>query len=238
MRGLGASLSVDYTGDVAAQVRPSGRTASTPCCIGGGGAPAPARRAAQAWGGGVASINSRCRARGSRQSSPADAATLDRLAAEVAAGRLKMPIQRTYALDHVGEAFGWPRRRDPGQAGHLHSVRRRPPPRRVRGVRLVGESRIDEHMAIELGALSLSDLQRSLDTGTTATAADRSDRIVGYGTRAERLGLDVFALGEHHTLDFAVSSPSFWRGSRPAPTRGHRFESCRAYPRELLNRPP
>ncbi len=63
-------------------------------------------------------------------------------------------------------------------------------------------------MAIELGALSLSDLQRSLDTGTTATAADRSDEIVGYGTRAERLGLDVFALGEHHTLDFAVSSPA------------------------------
>ena len=63
-------------------------------------------------------------------------------------------------------------------------------------------------MTIELGALSLADLQRSLDTGTTATAADRIDEIVGYGMLAERLGLDVFALGEHHTLDFAVSSPA------------------------------
>jgi NADPH:quinone reductase-like Zn-dependent oxidoreductase len=34
-----------------------------------------------------------------------DAATLDRLAAEVAAGRLKTPIEQTYALDRVGEAF-------------------------------------------------------------------------------------------------------------------------------------
>jgi len=34
-----------------------------------------------------------------------DAATLDRLAAEVAAGRLQTPIQQTYALDRIGEAF-------------------------------------------------------------------------------------------------------------------------------------
>ena len=63
-------------------------------------------------------------------------------------------------------------------------------------------------MTIEFGALSLSDLQRNNETGTTATAADRIDEIIGYGMLAERLGLDVFALGEHHTLDFAVSSPA------------------------------
>lgn len=63
-------------------------------------------------------------------------------------------------------------------------------------------------MTIEFGALSLSDLQQSIDTGATATAADRIDEIIGYATLAERLGLDVFALGEHHTLDFAVSSPA------------------------------
>jgi alkanesulfonate monooxygenase SsuD/methylene tetrahydromethanopterin reductase-like flavin-dependent oxidoreductase (luciferase family) len=63
-------------------------------------------------------------------------------------------------------------------------------------------------MTMEFGALSLSDLQKSIDTGTTVTAADRIDEIIGYGMLAERLGLDVFALGEHHTLDFAVSSPA------------------------------
>ena len=34
-----------------------------------------------------------------------DAATLDRLAAEVAAGRLKTTIQQTYTLGRIGEAF-------------------------------------------------------------------------------------------------------------------------------------
>ena len=34
-----------------------------------------------------------------------DVATLDRLVAEVAAGRLKTPIQRTYRLDEVGQAM-------------------------------------------------------------------------------------------------------------------------------------
>jgi alkanesulfonate monooxygenase SsuD/methylene tetrahydromethanopterin reductase-like flavin-dependent oxidoreductase (luciferase family) len=63
-------------------------------------------------------------------------------------------------------------------------------------------------MTIEFGALSLSDLQKNLETGSVANAADRVDEIVGYGTLAERLGLDLFALGEHHTLDFAVSSPA------------------------------
>jgi NADPH:quinone reductase-like Zn-dependent oxidoreductase len=34
-----------------------------------------------------------------------DAAALDRLAAEVAAGRLRVPIQRTYPLDQASQAL-------------------------------------------------------------------------------------------------------------------------------------
>jgi NADPH2:quinone reductase len=34
-----------------------------------------------------------------------DAARLDRLAADVVAGRLKTPIQRTYQLDELGQAM-------------------------------------------------------------------------------------------------------------------------------------
>ncbi len=110
VRGLGASLSVDYTGDVAAQVRsirpngvdavlhfagdvaqlgellvPGGRLAST-LIMSPDQLPLPGARVSPVF-------------------ASADAATLDRLAAEVAAGRLKTPIQRTYALDQVGEAF-------------------------------------------------------------------------------------------------------------------------------------
>lgn len=81
-------------------------------------------------------------------------------------------------------------------------------------------------MAFELGALSLSDLQRNIETGATATAADRVDEIIGYGTLADRLGLDVFALGEHHTLDFAVSSPAIVLAAIAARTQRIRLTSA------------
>lgn len=61
---------------------------------------------------------------------------------------------------------------------------------------------------MELGVISLSDLQVDPATGQPHSYQQRTDEIVGYATLADRSGLDVFALGEHHTLDFAVSSPA------------------------------
>jgi alkanesulfonate monooxygenase SsuD/methylene tetrahydromethanopterin reductase-like flavin-dependent oxidoreductase (luciferase family) len=61
---------------------------------------------------------------------------------------------------------------------------------------------------VELGVLSLSDLQIRPATGKRVGYGERLDEIVGYATLADRLGMDVFALGEHHTLDFAVASPA------------------------------
>jgi len=61
---------------------------------------------------------------------------------------------------------------------------------------------------VELGILSLSDLQRDPATGQRVSAAARTREIISYGILADGLGLDVFALGEHHSLDFAVSSPA------------------------------
>lgn len=57
---------------------------------------------------------------------------------------------------------------------------------------------------MELGVFSLSDIYPdSLDT-----AASRIDDIVSYGVLAEQHGLDVYGIGEHHTRQFAVSSPA------------------------------
>jgi Luciferase-like monooxygenase len=53
-----------------------------------------------------------------------------------------------------------------------------------------------------------SDLQTSLETGRPVTAVQRVADTIDYAVLAERLGLDLFALGEHHTIDFAVSSPA------------------------------
>ena len=51
---------------------------------------------------------------------------------------------------------------------------------------------------MELGIISLSDIQTDPSTGKRATAAQRVDDAIGYATLADRTGLDVFALGEHH----------------------------------------
>ncbi|PWR10086.1 LLM class flavin-dependent oxidoreductase [Micromonospora acroterricola] len=72
---------------------------------------------------------------------------------------------------------------------------------------------------MELGILSLSDLQIDPDTGKPFSAAQRVADTLDYAVLADRLGLDLFALGEHHTLDFAVSSPAVVLAAIAARTR-------------------
>lgn len=57
---------------------------------------------------------------------------------------------------------------------------------------------------MELGVFSLSDVY----PGSSDTAASRIDDIISYGILAEKHGLDVFGIGEHHSPSFAVSSPA------------------------------
>jgi alkanesulfonate monooxygenase SsuD/methylene tetrahydromethanopterin reductase-like flavin-dependent oxidoreductase (luciferase family) len=61
---------------------------------------------------------------------------------------------------------------------------------------------------VELGILSLSDLQTDATTGTFRDAGVRTRENVSYGVAADQAGLDVFALGEHHSPDFAVANPA------------------------------
>ncbi|WP_430645518.1 LLM class flavin-dependent oxidoreductase [Agromyces sp. GXS1127] len=57
---------------------------------------------------------------------------------------------------------------------------------------------------MELGIFSLGDIYAPGGD----TAASRTDDITSYGVAAERAGLDVFGVGEHHSRQFAVSSPA------------------------------
>ncbi|MFD5517346.1 LLM class flavin-dependent oxidoreductase [Streptomyces sp. NPDC127066] len=61
---------------------------------------------------------------------------------------------------------------------------------------------------MELGILSLSDLQTDPATGKLRDPGARTREIVSYGVAADQAGLDVFALGEHHSPDFAVANPA------------------------------
>src|SRR3954452_899284 len=61
---------------------------------------------------------------------------------------------------------------------------------------------------MELGIVSLSDLTADPHTGRPVAAVDRLDAALAYARVADELGLDVFALGEHHSHKFAVASPA------------------------------
>jgi alkanesulfonate monooxygenase SsuD/methylene tetrahydromethanopterin reductase-like flavin-dependent oxidoreductase (luciferase family) len=79
---------------------------------------------------------------------------------------------------------------------------------------------------VELGILSLSDLQLDPATGQRVRAEVRTREIISYAILADRLGLDVFALGEHHSLDFAVSSPAVILAAVAQATRQIRLTSA------------
>jgi alkanesulfonate monooxygenase SsuD/methylene tetrahydromethanopterin reductase-like flavin-dependent oxidoreductase (luciferase family) len=78
---------------------------------------------------------------------------------------------------------------------------------------------------VELGVISLSDIQSDPATGRPHSVEQRMGEIVGYATLADRTGLDVFCLGEHHTLDFAVSSPAVVLAAAAARTSRIRLTS-------------
>jgi alkanesulfonate monooxygenase SsuD/methylene tetrahydromethanopterin reductase-like flavin-dependent oxidoreductase (luciferase family) len=79
---------------------------------------------------------------------------------------------------------------------------------------------------MELGILSLSDIQTDPGTGRPFPAVQRIGQIIGYAELAERLGLDLFALGEHHTHAFAVSSPAVVLAAIAARTESIRLTSA------------
>ncbi|MDT0321938.1 LLM class flavin-dependent oxidoreductase [Streptomyces millisiae] len=61
---------------------------------------------------------------------------------------------------------------------------------------------------MEIGILSLSDLQTDPARGTLHDPARRTREIVSYAIAADQAGLDVFGLGEHHSPDFSVANPA------------------------------
>jgi probable LLM family oxidoreductase len=61
---------------------------------------------------------------------------------------------------------------------------------------------------MELGLYTLSDLITDPKTGIQMNARDRIDETIKAAILADQAGLDVFGVGEHHRLDFAVSSPA------------------------------
>lgn len=61
---------------------------------------------------------------------------------------------------------------------------------------------------IELGLYTFAELTPDPATGQTISPALRLRNLIEEATLADEVGLDVFAIGEHHRPDFAVSAPA------------------------------
>jgi probable LLM family oxidoreductase len=62
--------------------------------------------------------------------------------------------------------------------------------------------------SFEVGIYTLADLGPDPLSGNAVSTKQRIDEIIKAAQLAEEAGLDVFGIGEHHRLDYAVSSPA------------------------------
>ena len=61
---------------------------------------------------------------------------------------------------------------------------------------------------MQFGIFSVSDITRDPVSGQTPSEAERIDAIVKIAQKTEEVGMDVFAIGEHHNPPFFSSSPT------------------------------
>src|SRR5436305_8430309 len=71
---------------------------------------------------------------------------------------------------------------------------------------------------MQFGIFSVSDITTDPTNGRTPSEAERIKAVVAIAQKAEEVGLDVFALGEHHNPPFFSSSPTTTLGFLAAQT--------------------
>src|SRR6188768_556069 len=72
--------------------------------------------------------------------------------------------------------------------------------------------------AMQFGIFSVGDITPDPTTGRTPTEHERIMATVAIAEKAEEVGLDVFATGEHHNPPFVCSSPTTLLGFLAART--------------------
>ena len=71
---------------------------------------------------------------------------------------------------------------------------------------------------MQFGIFSVGDITTDPTNGTTPTEHERLKAMLTIAQKAEEVGLDVFATGEHHNEPFVVSSPTTLLGYIAAKT--------------------
>ena len=72
--------------------------------------------------------------------------------------------------------------------------------------------------AMQFGIFTVGDVTPDPTTGRTSTEHERIKATVAIAEKAEEVGLDVFATGEHHNPPFVCSSPTTLLGYLAART--------------------
>jgi probable LLM family oxidoreductase len=79
---------------------------------------------------------------------------------------------------------------------------------------------------MEIGVYSFAETRFDPETGRQLDAADRLPRLLEEIELADRVGLDVFGVGEHHRPDYAVSAPAVLLAAAAARTGRIRLTSA------------
>lgn len=79
---------------------------------------------------------------------------------------------------------------------------------------------------MEFGIYTFVDHTPDPGTGVSITAAQRHSNLLEEAVLADQLGLDVFAIGEHHRPDFIASAPAVLLAAIAARTRRIRLGSA------------
>jgi probable LLM family oxidoreductase len=79
---------------------------------------------------------------------------------------------------------------------------------------------------VELGVVTFADTGMGDEGDQLFTPAERIKNLIEEGETADRVGLDVFGLGEHHRPDYAVSAPAVALAAIAARTERIRLTSA------------
>ncbi|HSZ71539.1 MAG TPA: LLM class flavin-dependent oxidoreductase [Cytophagaceae bacterium] len=79
---------------------------------------------------------------------------------------------------------------------------------------------------MEIGISTFGDIQADHVAGKAVNAHARMQELLAEGKLADEIGLDVFALGEHHRPDFLISAPEVILAGVAAITKNIRLSSA------------
>jgi probable LLM family oxidoreductase len=79
---------------------------------------------------------------------------------------------------------------------------------------------------MEFGVCTFADLAPNTETGETLSPEQRMKNLLEEMVLADKVGLDIFGVGEHHRPDFIVSDPAVVMAAGAALTKKIRFTSA------------